>query len=78
MNLIKCLFYLFYFHCFINEHNDYAPKRPRFKLKDRPNNNIPKNLDTINIYKLHYQYFQRKEIFPFDEYNGNYKKTLIL
>lgn len=41
----------------------YIPKRPRFKLKDKPGNIIPLNLDTNNIYKV-YERYERNKIHP--------------
>ena len=37
---------------YINEKNNYVPKRPRFSLKDKKNNIIPPQLDTVNVYIL--------------------------
>ncbi len=33
-----------------DEHGQYVPKRPRFKLKNKKNNIFPLYLDTINVY----------------------------
>jgi len=38
---------------YIDGNQQYVPKTPRFKLKDKKNNIIPYNLDTTNIYKLY-------------------------
>ncbi len=46
-----------------NDKGQYVPKKPNFKLKDKPNNNIPNNLDTVNLYK-HYQSYYQDKIHP--------------
>lgn len=40
--------------------NQYVPKKPKFKLKDKSNNEFPDNLDTINVYMLKESYYQGK------------------
>lgn len=39
-----------------NEYRQVVPRKPKFKLKNKPNLIFPKNLDTINIYCLHQKY----------------------
>lgn len=46
-----------------NDNGQYVPKNPNFKLKDKPNNVIPSNLDVENIYK-HYQSYYQGKIHP--------------
>ncbi len=53
-----------------NEHNQYIPKHPRFKYKNKKNNKIPRQLDTLNIYRLHYSSHLGKEIFPNDTFDS--------
>ena len=55
---------------YYNEYNEYVPKHPNFKLKDKANNIIPTNLDTINIYRLHYKYYDGLETYPNDSYSS--------
>ena len=43
-----------------NEYGQYVPKKPKYKLKDKKNNIIPENLDTMNIYRR-YVYTQREK-----------------
>jgi len=49
---------------FTNHNGQYVPKNPNFKLKDKPNNNIPSNLDTSNVYRLSERYEGGKLIYP--------------
>ena len=37
---------------YIDKNNHYVPKRPRFSLKNKKNNIIPPQLDTVNVYIL--------------------------
>src|SRR5436189_2998827 len=57
-----------------DENNQWVPKRPRFKLKDKPGNILPRGLDTINVYKLIKIYFDNQQEYPVltnnDKYNG--------
>ncbi|HPE41370.1 MAG TPA: hypothetical protein PLI77_09825 [Bacteroidales bacterium] len=46
----------------------YVPKRERYKLKDKPNNNIPINLDTVNIYKRIEMYQNGYMVYPTNNY----------
>jgi hypothetical protein len=64
-----------------NDNGQYVPKKPNFKLKDKPNNNIPSSLDTENIYRLYKMYYQDELEYPSSKnrYSGlnkllNYKK----
>ncbi|MCF6348452.1 MAG: hypothetical protein L3J20_09160 [Flavobacteriaceae bacterium] len=63
-----------------NDNGQYVPKNPNFKLKDKPNNVIPSNLDFVNIYRLHQRYYQGKIHPSPDDKNSrlnsliNYKK----
>jgi len=52
-----------------DENGQYVPKRERFKLKDKPNNIIPANLDTINIYKLAEAYRKDYMVYPINTYS---------
>jgi len=54
---------------YVNEHNQYVPKQPNFKLKDKRNNQIPTQLDTINLYRLVKKYQGGIEVYPNDKYN---------
>ncbi len=47
-----------------NDNGQYVPKNPNFKLKDKPNNHIPSNLDFVNIYRLYQRYYQGKLEYP--------------
>ena len=49
---------------FKDANGQYVPKKPNFKLKDKPNNIIPSNLDTVNIYRLVKLYDRGKLIYP--------------
>ena len=49
---------------FTDTNGQYVPKKPNFKLKDKPNNNIPINLDVENIYRLVKLYDRGKLIYP--------------
>ena len=49
---------------FTNHNGQYVPKKPNFKLEDKPNNIIPSNLDTVNIYRLVELYDRGKLIYP--------------
>jgi len=53
-----------------DKYNQYVPKHPNFKLKNKSNNIIPTNLDTINIYRLHYVYYDGLETYPNDSYSS--------
>jgi len=52
------IFSLLLFSCsllekgFVNSNEQYVPKKPNYSFKDKPNNIILKDLDTVNIYKL--------------------------
>jgi len=46
----------------------YVPKRERFKLKDKPNNIIPANLDLVNIYKRVEMYHDGHMVYPINSY----------
>ncbi len=68
---------------FYNEYGQFVPKRPRFKLKDKPQNKIIENIDTVNVFKLSKMYYEGKEIYPnrevttrnyYPEYNTIYIK----
>ena len=41
---------------YYNKYGQYVPKRPRFKLKNKKNNVIPNNLDTINTYRSYFEF----------------------
>lgn len=68
MSIASCS--LFQTGC-IDENNRYVPKNPHFKLKNKKGHIIPKNLDTTNIYKLHYSYYRGLETYPKDAYKQN-------
>jgi len=55
---------------YYDKNNQYVPKNPKFKLKDKSNNIIPANLDTINTYRLHYVYYDGLETYPNDSYSS--------
>ena len=52
----------------IDTNGQYVPKRERFRLKDKPNNNIPANLDTVNIYKRVEMYHNGHMVYPTNNY----------
>lgn len=49
---------------YINEYNQYVPKKPKFTLKNKPNNIISQNLDITNIYRKIAMYENYKLIYP--------------
>lgn len=49
---------------FYNEYGQFVPKRPKFKFKDKPQNKIIENIDTVNVFKLSKMYYDGNEIFP--------------
>jgi len=53
-----------------DDNDQYVPKKPKFKLKDKANNVIPSNLDIENIYRLDKMYYDGKQEYPFlpDDY----------
>jgi|GEM_PF-1409259 len=56
----------------------YVPKRERFKLKDKPNNFIPIELDTIGIYKRTEMYDNEHMVYPVNNYyTDNYSYTRL-
>lgn len=73
MGAIRNIIYLFLVFCvsscsligidvlfergYVNENGQYVPKKDNFKLKDKQNNIILDNLDTINIYQLDKRYY---------------------
>ncbi len=52
-----------------NEHGQFVPKHPHFRLKDKKQHRIPDDLDTINIYKLNYRFSFGIETYPSDAYD---------
>jgi len=52
----------------VDANGQYVPKRARFKLKDKPSNVIPANLDTINIYKRIEMYHNGHMVYPTNDY----------
>jgi len=75
------LFSLFFGSCalfqmgYIDENEQYVPKRPDFSLKDKKNNNVPADLDTVNIYRLSQRFENGAQIYPTG--NGGYLKDII-
>jgi len=67
---VALLFSLLLSSCYVfekgytNDNGQYVPKNPNFKLKDKPNNIIPNNLDTEDIYRLAKIYDSGKLIYP--------------
>jgi len=59
-----------------NDNGQYVPKNPNFKLKDKPNNVIPSNLDTENIYRLNQRYYQGKIHPSPDDKNSSLNKLI--
>ena len=54
---------------YTDTNGQYVPKKPNFKLKDKPNHDLG-NLDTINIYKHYQSYYQgKRHPSPDDEYS---------
>ena len=60
---------VFFDRGYVNEHNQYVPKVPNFKLKDKPKNRIPTQLDTVNLYRLAKEYHGGVEVYSIDNYN---------
>lgn len=64
---------------FTNSNNQYVPKKPKFKLKDKPGNTIPPKLDLQNIYILKESFFDNKPVTyygndeSYEKYNSYYK-----
>ena len=57
----------------INEFGIYVPNSPKYKLKDRKGDSIPKELDTLNLYK-YYGYYNEKGLLVKDTLdNKNWK-----
>jgi hypothetical protein len=50
---------------YIDSNNQYNPKNPNYKLKDKPNLVMPIGLDTVNIYKMKTVYINGKQEYPF-------------
>jgi hypothetical protein len=41
---------------YYNKYGQYVPKRPKFRLKNKKNNVIPNNLDTVNAYCSYFEF----------------------
>lgn len=71
MRRLKNCFYLFLLTILLdgciqkgydNQYGKYVPKKPAFKLKDKPFD-FPSELDTVNVYKMVYREYMGKPTF---------------
>lgn len=56
-----------------NENNEFVPKKPEFKFRDKAGFVLPKNLSTQGVYQKVASYYRGEQTYPVSPYNtANY------
>jgi hypothetical protein len=49
---------------YVDDNNQYRPKKPNYRLKDKQGHLAPNQLDTANIYRLKKSFFRGRKSYP--------------